>query len=110
MGGEDWISTGSMVQRINFASNTMSDPSKKGVRAIIDRIADRHPAGNVDPGALVDDCLDLAGSLQVASDTRDGIVDYAREQGGIDPRTDDGAGKIVSILQLVVSTREYQLV
>ncbi|MCH7641918.1 MAG: DUF1800 domain-containing protein [Chloroflexi bacterium] len=110
MGGEDWISTGSMVQRINFASNTMSDPSKKGVRAIIDRIADRHPAGNVDAGALVDDCLDLAGSLQVASDTRDGIVDYAREQGGIDPRTDDGAGKIVSILQLVVSTREYQLV
>ncbi|MCH8818526.1 MAG: DUF1800 domain-containing protein [Chloroflexi bacterium] len=110
MGGEDWISTGSMVQRINFASDTMGDRTKKGVKSIIDRIADRHPTGSVDPEALVDDCLDLAGSLRVGSDTRDGIVIYAREQGDVDPRTEDGADKIVSLLQLIVSTREYQLV
>ncbi|MCH8236489.1 MAG: hypothetical protein IIC29_10250 [Chloroflexi bacterium] len=88
----------------------MGDRTKKGVKSIIDRIADRHPTGSVDPEALVDDCLDLAGSLRVGSDTRDGIVIYAREQGDVDPRTEDGADKIVSLLQLIVSTREYQLV
>ena len=110
MGGDDWISTGSMVQRINFASATVGDPTKKGIKAIIDQIADRHPGGLVAPEALVDECLELAGALRVEDDTKEGIVAYAQEQGDIDPRTDDGAGKIVSVLQLIVSTREFQLV
>jgi len=109
MGGDDWISTGSMVQRINFASDAVGDPAKKGIKSIIDRISERHPNGNVDPEALVDDCLELAGSLQVESGTRDGIIAYARDQGDVDPRTDEGESKIVSVLQLIVSTREYQL-
>jgi len=82
----------------------------KGIKAIIDQIADRHPVGLVSPEALVDECLELVGALRVEDDTKEGIVVYAREQGDIDPRTDDGAGKIVSVLQLIVSTREYQLV
>ena len=110
MGGDDWISTGSMVQRINFASATVGDPTKKGIKSIIGQISDRHPRGLVTPKALVDECLELAGSLRVEDDTKEGIVAYAREQGDIDPRTDDGADKIVSVLQLIVSTREYQLV
>ncbi|MDA1258076.1 MAG: DUF1800 domain-containing protein [Chloroflexi bacterium] len=110
MGGDDWISTGSMVQRINFASDTVGDPNKKGIKSIIDRIADRYDPGDVEPEALVDDCLDLIGPLDVASDTRDELITFARARGGVDPRTEDGARKIVSILQLIVSTREYQLI
>ena len=110
MGGDDWISTGSMVQRINFASDTVGDAKKKGIRAIIDRIAGRHPPGNVEPDALVEDCLDLLGPLAVADDTRNELVTFTRELGDIDPSTEDGAARIVSVLQLIVSTREYQLV
>ena len=110
MGGDDWISTGSMVQRINFASDTVGDHNKKGIRQIVDRVAERHPEGNVDPEELLDDLLELAGAIHVESDTLAGIVTYASQQGGIDPRTEDGAEKIASILQLIVSTREYQLV
>jgi uncharacterized protein (DUF1800 family) len=110
MGGDDWISTGSMVQRINFASDTVGDHNKKGIRQIVDRVAERHPEGNVDPEELLDDLLELAGAIHVESDTLAGIVTYASQQGGIDPRTEDGAAKIASILQLIVSTREYQLV
>jgi uncharacterized protein (DUF1800 family) len=110
MGGGDWISTGSMVQRINFASDAVGDPNKKGIKSIIARISERHTTGSADPEALVDDILEFAGALQVEDDTKIGLVTYAREQGDIDPRTDEGAGKIVSILQLIVATREYQLV
>ena len=110
MGGDDWISTGSMVQRINFASDTVGDAKKKGIRAIIDRIVGRHPPGNVEPDALVEDCLDLVGPLAVAGDTRNELVTFTRELGDIDPSTEDGAARIVSVLQLIVSTREYQLV
>lgn len=110
MGGDDWISTGSMVQRINFASATVGDPTKKGIKTILDQISDRHPRGLVAPKALVDDCLELVGSLRLEDETKEGIVTYATEQGDIDPRTNDGMDKIVSVLQLIVSTREYQLV
>jgi uncharacterized protein (DUF1800 family) len=109
MGGDDWISTGSMVQRINFASDTIGNPDKRGIKAIIGRIADRHPSRNVDPEALVDDCLDLVGRLRVEDGTQEGLVEFVREQGDVDPATEDGAGKITSLLQLIVSTREYQL-
>jgi hypothetical protein len=109
MGGDDWISTGSMVQRINFASDTIGNPDKRGIKAIIGRIADRHPSGNVDPEALVEDCLDLVGRLRVEDGTQEGLVEFVREQGDVDPATEDGAGKITSLLQLIVSTREYQL-
>jgi len=109
MGGDDWISTGSMVQRINFASDTVGDPEKRGIKSIIVRIAERHEPGNVEPEALVDDCLDLVGRLQVGDDTLEGLVAFARDQGDVDASTDDGAGKITSLLQLIVSSREYQL-
>jgi len=109
MGGDDWISTGSMVQRINFASDTIGNPDKRGVKAIIGRIADRHPSGPVEPEALVEDCLGLVGRLRVEDGTLDGLVEFVREQGDVDPSTDDGAAKITSLLQLIVSTREYQL-
>lgn len=109
MGGDDWISTGSMVQRINFASDTIGNPNKKGVKAIVGRIADRHPSGNVEPEALVGDCLDLVGRLRVEDGTLEGLVDFVRDQGEVDPATEEGAGKITSLLQLIVSTREYQL-
>ena len=109
MGGDDWISTGSMVQRINFASDTIGNPDKRGVRAIVERIAERHGGGSVAPEALVEDCLDLVGRLRVEDGTLEGLVTFVREQGDVDPSTDDGAGKITSLLQLSVSTREYQL-
>jgi hypothetical protein len=98
-----------MVQRINFASDTVGDPEKRGIKSIIVRIAERHEPGNVEPEALVDDCLDLVGRLQVGDDTLEGLVAFARDQGDVDASTDDGAGKITSLLQLIVSSREYQL-
>ena len=110
MGGGDWISTGSMVQRINFASDTVGDPTKKGIKQIVDGVAERHPEGNVDPEELLDDLLEFSGAICLQSDTLAGIITYAGQQGGIDPRTEDGAEKISSILRLIVSTREYQLV
>ncbi len=110
MGGDDWISTGSMVQRINFASSAVGDTSKSGIKKLVERVAERHPDGNVDPEELLDDLLELAGAIHLESDTLAGIVTYAGQQGGIDPRTEGGAAKIASILQLIVSTREYQLV
>ena len=41
--GKEWIDTGCLVERINFAAQQVKDVSKPGVRLIIDRLR-RQPA------------------------------------------------------------------
>ncbi len=111
-GGSEWINTGNLVQRINFASKIMGDTTKPGVRAMLDWIKAQAGEGPVSPERLVDLCLDAVGPMEVSEETRQGLVEYAqrwgdlRFQGQESPRAEEG---VVTMLQLVVTTREYQL-
>ena len=74
--GTDWIDTGSLVERINFASQQLGDTTKAGVQTIIDRIADTNPAG-ASPEVLVDACLDQVGAIAVSEETRHELVELS---------------------------------
>ena len=56
--GKEWIDTGCLVERINFAAQQVGDVRKPGVRFIVDRL---RAAGPLSPEGFVDTCLDLAG-------------------------------------------------
>ena len=104
--GTDWIDTGSLVERINFASQQLGDTAKPGVQTIIDRIADSNPAG-VSPEVLVDACLDQVGAIVVSEDTRHELVDFASIIGhGDSPAA--SRERIAEVLQMVASTHEFQ--
>ena len=109
-GGGEWINTGTVVERVNFASDMMGDTSNAGVQAIFARL--RRDSEGVTPTAetLVDQCLDLIGPLPLPEETRQGIVDFAKEQGEVDLATPEGEASVAALLQMIVSTREYQLV
>ena len=62
-GGEEWINTGAYLQRVNFASATLDDPDKPGVRAIIDRVKTSVGGGELTPEELVDRLLAILGPL-----------------------------------------------
>ncbi len=112
-GGNEWINTGAYVQRVNFASRILNDPNKPGIRAIIDRIQERADGGAISAEALVDACLQIVGPLEVLETTRDGLIEYASQlSGGDDIRWDDPKAEqtILALLQLVVTTQEYQMV
>jgi len=101
MGGADWISTGSMVQRVNFAGSIVGDRSRKGTLELIKRI--RNDAGSpATPESLVNASLANLGNLQVEDDTKHGLVDFA--SGDVSDEA------VASLLQLIVATREYQFV
>ena len=110
-GGSDWINTGSYVQRINFASKIVGDASKPGVRSIINRIKDVANGGSISAEKLVDTCLDLIGPMPVVESTRQGIIDYAQKWDDINFESDaEGAeNSVLTILQLIVTTQEYQM-
>ena len=102
--GEEWITSGSLVDRVNFVAQRMSDPSNPGVRGMVRRVS-----GSVgdDPDSLVSACLDVMGPLDVDPDTRDLLTELA--SAGM---SDDGAVTqelILDLFKLIASSREYQL-
>ena len=113
-GGNEWINTGAYVQRVNFASRVLNDPDKPGIRAIIDRVREVSAGVPMSPEAMVDACLDVLGPLPVLDSTRSGLVDYADKWGEFDFADADSAAQvdahIVTLIQLVVTTQEYQTV
>ena len=108
--GKEWIDSGALVQRINFASARVGDAGKPGVRLILDRLADRGPA--LSPDAFVDGCLDLMGGLELEESTREALVRHAGRSGELRcGSTDDTGvfeGRATEMLQLIVATSEYQ--
>ena len=108
--GKEWIDGGTLTERVNYAIDTLNNPDKPGVKAIIDRISSQ---GNLtSPEQLVDNVLDLIGPLEVESGTRDTLVDHAQIEGSLDwsstAAAESSAARVVQMLTLVVSAREFQ--
>jgi uncharacterized protein (DUF1800 family) len=108
--GKEWIDTGILVERVNFAAGQVGDTSKPGVQKIIGRL---RAMGELTPERFVDASLDLIGPLDVSDTTRTALVDHARKQGNLKfAAGDDPASgqRVAELLQLIVATREFQLV
>ena len=107
--GSGWINGGTLNERVNFAVEEVSDPDKPGIRYIIERLRARNGSA-LTPEDLVDGCLDLIGPIEVEDDTRQELIAEAAAHGevvfnGNREATDE---RIVNMLQLIVSTREFQ--
>ena len=109
-GGSEWINTGAYVQRVNFASRVLNDPRKLGIRAVIDRVADRAAGRPMSAGDVVDACLDILGPLPVLESTREGLIAYASKWGDMSFPSEETDKNIVTLIQLIVTTQEYQTV
>jgi len=113
-GGSEWINTGAYVERINFASRILSDPNKKGIRDVINRIKSFSQTSEMHSDDLVDYSLSVLGPLDVLDSTRQGLKRYASKFIELSWADDDQSIKFdeaaVSIIQLIVSTQEYQTV
>ena len=109
--GTEWIDTGSLVERVNFAVDRLTQTDNPWVASITERIVAQGHA--VSPDHMVDSCLDLAGPLTVSGSTRQGLVSHAIQRGDLEFGSEEerrsAAERIKEMLQLIVSTREYQL-
>ena len=76
--GKEWINSGSLMSRINFAAEMVANTNRPGVRFIINRLKAR---GTISPEQFVDTALDLMGPLEVGEQSRQELLTYAREGG-----------------------------
>ena len=108
--GKEWLDGGTLSERVNFAVEQVMDTSKPGVQSIVARIAADGSA--VEPEALVDQVLDLAGPVLASDDTRRVLAEFASEEGPLTFDSDDARehseARIGRMLQLVVSCPEFQ--
>ena len=106
--GTDWLDTGTLVERVNFASQQIGDSTKPGIQAMIERIAST-PNNVASPENLISVCLEEMGVISVEEDTMKVLIDFA-SQGHDQPvnTSNDGPQKISAALQMVASTKEFQ--
>jgi len=107
--GKEWIDTGCLVERINFAAQQVGALHKPGVRLIVDRLQAASP---LVPERFVDMALDLAGPIRVRPATRQALIDHVTPGGELRFDADAGVAadqRVSELLQLIVATREYQL-
>ncbi|MDA0769151.1 MAG: hypothetical protein BZY79_02220 [SAR202 cluster bacterium Casp-Chloro-G4] len=98
--GTEWVDTGTLIERINFASEQFGDANKPGVKAIVDKVF----AGGGDdmtPDQLVDLCLEQMGAISVSDETHDVLTRFAK-QGG---RSEQD---VAHVLRMTAATKEFQ--
>ncbi|HEX5165300.1 MAG TPA: DUF1800 family protein, partial [Thermomicrobiales bacterium] len=107
--GKEWIDTGILVERVNFAAEQVGDVDKPGIQRLIARLRDM---GELSDEAFVDACLDQIGPLEVSERTQDALVNFASKDGPLNLSTGGRAAeeRVGEMLQLIVATREFQRV
>ena len=100
--GVDWIDTGTLIERINFASEQFGDSRKPGVGAMIDGAVSRGADAD-SPNGLIDACLDQMGAISVSDDTRAALA----KADSATPNSAD-ADRAARLLRLIASTHDFQ--
>ena len=99
--GTEWVDTGALVERVNFASERFGDADSPGVKAMIDAVAEDEYAAS--PARLVDACLGQMGVIAVSDETREVLERFAANGGG-----ERGRGDVAALLRLISATHEFQ--
>ena len=108
--GKEWIDSGALVNRVNFAADQVGNLDHPGIQAIVRRLSSH--GASMSPEELVDRCLDLIGPLRVLDQTRSELVGKAQRYGearfGTTQEKAGFARRVAETLQLIVATREFQ--
>ena len=108
--GKEWIDSGSLVERINYVADEISNIEQEGVRAIVDELLSR--ADVLTPEEALNGCLELMGHVNIRDENRALLIEQLRNSGEI--RTNNPEDRmfaeqvILRTMKMIGSTREYQ--
>tara|TARA_B100001245_G_scaffold76901_1_gene54612 strand:- start:2729 stop:4096 length:1368 start_codon:yes stop_codon:yes gene_type:complete len=98
--GEEWIDSGSLIERINYASTEISDTSSAGVKRIIEIIKETNITDSND---LINNTLETLGYINITDKTKEMIKEHLRKN-----KFTNKEDKILDVLKLIVSTPDFQ--
>jgi hypothetical protein len=108
--GHEWIDSGTLVERINFAASFLGQTDLPGVQDMINRLMAR--GASLSPEAFVDGCIDMLGCLNVTADTRGELVAHAQRGGelrhGTAAERAEFTRRCGEMFQMLAATSEFQ--
>ena len=108
--GREWIDSGTLVERINYASELLGNTELPGVKGLINRLMSR--GDSLSPETFVDGCLDLIGPITVDDGTRSELVAHAQKSGDLrhssSSEQSDFTRRTGEMFQMIASTAEFQ--
>ena len=99
--GQEWVNTGSLIERINFASELLGNQDNAGIKELIDTVEEVLDE-NSTPEEIVDECLTQLGFLRLSENSKTAVTDFAN---GVE----EDREKISGVIRLIGSTREFQM-
>ena len=106
--GAEWIDSGTLVERVNFASHQMGNVNLPGVRSIINRLASE--GSIISPERLVDSCLEMTGCYELPAESRNLLTERIKRGGQLNTGAEEFPLGEGHLFQLIVSSQEYQFV
>src|SRR5918999_1402478 len=104
--GKEWIDSGTLVERVNFAAGEMGRIDAPGIQAIIKQLASE--GSSISAERLVDGCLEMLGGYDLMEETRTLLLGHAQEAATLRTGTEEFAQSVGQMLQLIAATQEYQ--
>src|SRR5918912_2949393 len=108
--GHEWIDSGTLVERINFAAEYLGRTDLPGVQDMINRLMAR--GESLSPEAFVDGCMDMLGCLNITEDTRRELVAHAQRGGelrhGAEAERAAFTRRCGEMFQMLAATAEFQ--
>jgi hypothetical protein len=105
--GHEWIDSGTLVERINFAADFLGQTELPGVQDMVARL---RAQGDMSPEQFVDACADMVGCLNISDETRSQLVAHAQKGGALSSSNQsEFASRSGEMFQMIAATAEYQL-
>jgi hypothetical protein len=107
--GREWINSGALINRVNFAADRLGNPDLPGVAAITRRVGSNGPT--MSAVELVDRCLDEMGPLTVDTETHGELVERVSAGGPITRKPGDEdtqfSQRVCDLLAMIAGTKEF---
>jgi hypothetical protein len=108
--GHEWIDSGTLVERINFAASFLGQTDLSGVQDMIKRLAAR--GASLSPEAFVDGCIDMLGCQNVTAETRNELITHAQRSGELRhsnaAERNEFSRRCGEMFQMLAATSEFQ--
>ena len=104
-GGMEWIDTGTLVERINFASEKFGSVNLPGIQTMIEASLNNYvnfPSSE----DLVQSCLDQMGAMEISESSRTSLVSYGESL--IKSPDVDKEHAVEEMLRMVAASPEFQ--
>ena len=98
--GEEWIDSGSLIERINYASTEISNTSSYGVKRIIEIIKETNIT---EPDDLINRTLETLGYIDITEKSKGMIKEHLKKN-----KFTNKEDKILDVLKIIVSTPDFQ--